>query len=203
MPSQGATQNEATVEQRFVRLFEEFLAELGAPRRSFTLESSLERDLGLGSLERVELLSRLETGFQVALRDAAVAEAATVGEVLRALLAAEGRPAPVRLEMPAAALLSPLAVPESAGNLLEALQLHARSHPQRPHVYLRQDEGELTLTYGRLAARACAVAAELRQRGVSPGDPVALMLPTSEDFFTSFLGVLLAHAVPEIGRAHV
>ncbi len=40
------------------------------------------------------------------------------------------------------------------------------------------------------------VAADLAQRGIGRGDTVALMLPTSRDFFLAFAGTLLAGATP-------
>ncbi|TIU65843.1 MAG: fatty acyl-AMP ligase, partial [Mesorhizobium sp.] len=40
------------------------------------------------------------------------------------------------------------------------------------------------------------VAAGLISRNVEPGDRVALMLPTSLDFFSAFFGILYAGAVP-------
>src|SRR5262249_26254054 len=69
--------------------------------------------------------------------------------------------------------------------------------PQRPHIFLRSDDGaEQTITYGDLAGRASTVRADLERRGIGAGDRVALMLPTGEDFFYSFIGVLLAQAIP-------
>lgn len=55
------------------------VAELGgaAAGRSAELDDSLERDFGLGSLERVELLVRLEHAFGIRLADEVMAEAAT------------------------------------------------------------------------------------------------------------------------------
>ncbi len=196
-----ALPTEAAVEQAVAALLRSFLAELG-PARRFTLQSSLERDLGLGSLERVELLARLETEFGMRLPDAIAAEADTVGDLVRAVAEAEGHPAeghPAEAQ-PGAAAAGPLgaaAVPETAGNLLEALYAHCAADAERVHLYLRREDGaEQALTYGAVAARACQVAAELRRRGIGAGDRVAIMLPTGEDFFFSFLGVLAAQAIP-------
>ena len=52
--------------------------------------SLLDRDLGLGSLERVELLARLETEFGVRLPDRVAAEANTPEDLTRAILGAPG-----------------------------------------------------------------------------------------------------------------
>jgi len=56
------------------------------------LDQSLERELGLGSLERVELSVRLEQAFGVQLPDAAVMEAESARDLVRAL--ARAAPAP-------------------------------------------------------------------------------------------------------------
>jgi fatty-acyl-CoA synthase len=45
-------------------------------------------------------------------------------------------------------------------------------------------------------ARALATCGRLQARGVAPGDRVALVFPTSIEFFDAFFGVLLAGAVP-------
>lgn len=47
--------------------------------------SHLDRDLGLGSLERVELLTRLENAFSVRLPDVLAAEANTPEELIQAV----------------------------------------------------------------------------------------------------------------------
>src|SRR5271165_4715307 len=68
------------------------LEELGSHGALETLStnSNLDRDLGLGSLERVELLARLETAFGVRLPDQVVAEANTPEDLAKALLIAPG-----------------------------------------------------------------------------------------------------------------
>ena len=52
--------------------------------------SQLDRDLGIGSLERVELLARLETAFGVRLPDRTVAEANTPEDLAKAVRTARG-----------------------------------------------------------------------------------------------------------------
>ncbi|MBI3667677.1 MAG: AMP-binding protein [Acidobacteria bacterium] len=199
MPRPHAIGSPAEVEQRLLLLLQGFLAELGSRHAAsaLALGSSLDRDLALGSLERVELLSRLESEFGISLPDATIAEAETVEDLLRAIFQAEGRPAPEQFEVSPVLLSYPLPSLESAANLLEALHIHSQVNPQRPHVYLRQEDGsEFTITYGELEARAAVTARELERRGIGPGDRVALMLPTGADFFYCFMGVLLARAIP-------
>ena len=66
-------------------MLEALLAELGGPRAGsrVALDDSLERDLGLGSLERVELLVRIERAIGVRLPDAVVAEATSAARPRR------------------------------------------------------------------------------------------------------------------------
>jgi acyl-CoA synthetase (AMP-forming)/AMP-acid ligase II len=52
------------------------------------------------------------------------------------------------------------------------------------------------LTAGRLHATSLRYAGALRARGIGPGDKVVLVLPTSEEFFFAFFGVLALGAVP-------
>ena len=78
------------------------------------------------------------------------------------------------------------------------LEWHAARHPDRQHLTVLQDEATIlgTLTYGELASRARKLARGLIARDVVPGDRVALMLPTSIDFFIAFFGILYAGAIP-------
>ena len=59
----------AATEERVLEIVRELALELGSSRavRAVSPVASLERDIGLGSLERVELLVRLEAAFGRAL----------------------------------------------------------------------------------------------------------------------------------------
>jgi 1-acyl-sn-glycerol-3-phosphate acyltransferase len=162
-----------------------------------SLSSHLERDLGIDSLARTELISRLERAFGTRLSISLAGEAASVGDLLHALEQAgptgagvDSRPLPA----PAAAI-SP---PTGQQTLLEVLEWHLGEHADRPHVTVLEDDATATgsLTYGQLARLARAIAAGLIRRDIMPGDRIALMLPTGTDFFTCFFGILYAGAVP-------
>jgi 1-acyl-sn-glycerol-3-phosphate acyltransferase len=88
--------------------------------------------------------------------------------------------------------------PSEARTLVEVLEWHVAHHPDRVHVTLFDDTLATlgTLTYGELAAAGRRVAAGLIERDIVPGDRVALMLPTSLEFFIAFFGILYAGAVP-------
>src|SRR5262249_49246758 len=73
-------------ERRVIEIVEALLAELGAgARRPVAPQASLDRDLGIGSLERVELLLRLEQEFGIRLPDAVMAEAGSPRDLARAI----------------------------------------------------------------------------------------------------------------------
>ena len=59
-------------------------------------------------------------------------------------------------------------------------------HADRPAVVL----GDMTLTYTQVWAAARQYAAVLRDRGVGPGDKVALLLPNTPHFPIAYFGVL-------------
>ncbi len=161
-----------------------------------SLSSRLERDLGIDSLGRTELILRLERGFSVHLPINLVGAANTVGDLLGALQQAVptgARPAPMTPSRPMAAVRAAT----EARTLLDVLQQHVAEHADRTHVtVLEDDEIVGTLTYGELDRAARAIAAGLVARDIVPGDRVALMLPTGLDFFTAFFGILFAGAVP-------
>jgi len=171
--------------------------------------SHLDRELGLGSLERIELLSRLETEFAVRLPDRAASEANTPADLARAILDAPG--ANSSEEKVSSALRASVAVQTlyreaaqtgvfAAQTLIDVLRFRAAHDAERAHLLISEDaEGgarELTLTFGELYAAAQRVATELARRGVPAGGRVAMMLPTSRAFFVSYAGILLAGAIP-------
>jgi len=184
------------VEQQVLDIVGDLVTEVGPRRAAVGLDDSLDRTLGLGSLERVELLVRLDAAFGVRLPDALMVAADTPRDLAAALLAAE----PQQPEPPAGPsppLPGGRVAPASVTTLVEALRWHADATPDRVHIYLREEDGhERPITYGALWARATAVAAGLRDRGTTPGDRVALMLRTEEAFFAAFFGALLAGGIP-------
>ena len=81
-----------TVRERVLEVIRVLLEELGSQGAlpMLALSSQLDRDLGLGSLERVELLARLETTFGVRLPDRVSSEANTPDDLVGAILEAPG-----------------------------------------------------------------------------------------------------------------
>jgi 1-acyl-sn-glycerol-3-phosphate acyltransferase len=186
------------VERRALEVVENLVRELGTlpVRGAVALGDVLDRDLGIGSLERVELFMRLEEAFGVRLGEAVMAEAETCRDVIDALLA--GEVAAVEAPpLPGPVTAAGRAAPASAKTLPEVLRWHAEREPERMHVLLRLEDGrEQPITYGALWFQAGAMARALRDRGVRAGESVALMLRTEPAFFCTFFGILLAGAVP-------
>jgi 1-acyl-sn-glycerol-3-phosphate acyltransferase len=174
-----------------------------APR--VEMGSSLERDLGLDSLGRAELVARVERAFGVSLPEQVLGEAETPADLLEALAAARGA-APsgagtaTATGFGTAADVSagaPLLAPVKAQTLVEVLEWHGTRHPERRHLLFYPGDGEpLPLTYGDLLRRSRRAAAGLRAAGVGRSQAVALMLPSGLDYFVAFCGTLLAGAVP-------
>jgi 1-acyl-sn-glycerol-3-phosphate acyltransferase len=164
------------------------------------LDSLLDRDLGLDSLARVELILRMERAFDVRLPEALLGEADTPRELLRAVLAGSPRTREALASLPRfrpAAVESGAAM--QAATLAEVLERQAGRHPDRDHIVFLGDDGEGAgehITYAALRDMSHRVAAGLMARGIGAGDAVAIMLPTSRDFFRAFMGIVLAGAVP-------
>ncbi len=159
------------------------------------LDSPLERDLGLDSLARVELLLRLGREFGVSLPEAALGEAETPRDLLKLLGHAAPAAAPsAAIELPHGAAIP---LPDAATTLVEVLEWYAARSPERTHVLL-YGEGEQAeaITYADLLAAARRIATGLVSRGLKPQQAVALMLPTGRDYLACFFGALLAGGIP-------
>jgi 1-acyl-sn-glycerol-3-phosphate acyltransferase len=212
--SPSAQLDRLDIQGRTLETIRQLLAELGSQGALEELArrggaAHLERDLGLGSLERVELMLRLGNACGVHLPDQVVAEADTVNDLIGAILQIEpeaassaGSSAAARYR-PAAIATQPASRPETARGLeaaetlTDVLRYRARTDPGQPHIFLCEEDGQTrTITCGELLERARAVGVALASKGLEPGGTVAIMLPTCADFFFSFFGVLLAGGIP-------
>ena len=162
-----------------------------------TLDSSLERELGLDSLARVELVLRLEREFEVSFPEQALASSETPRDLLRFLLASRGH-APQAADRTVASLAQSEGVrpPEHAQTLTEALEYYVERQPDRLTIFLYEDQGERQISYRDLWQGAMAYAAGLAASGLMPGQTVAIMLPTSKEYLFCFYGTLLAGGIP-------
>jgi 1-acyl-sn-glycerol-3-phosphate acyltransferase len=201
----------SAVRDRVLEVIRGLLTELGSQGALPMLHggSQLDRELGLGSLERVELLARLETAFNIRLPDRVASEANTPDDLARAILAAPGttvEDAETGSVLRASVTTQKLHREAAdkgvffAETLIEVLRHRAVHDAERAHLLITEDsdgeERSVTLTFGELYAAGQRCAAELARRGVPAGGRVALMLPTSRTFFVSYAGILLAGAIP-------
>ncbi|RJG00245.1 AMP-binding protein [Noviherbaspirillum sedimenti] len=185
---------------RLLALVRALAAELKPGAGDFSalgLDHRLERDFGLDSLARVELLARIEREMGARLGEAALA-AETPADLLRLIGDAPWPNVPLTSAVaPAPTPGNFVAPPAEFATLTAVLDWHVRHQGERIHIILLGEDGrEDAISYARLAAAARAVAAGLLARGAPPGSRVALMLPTGLDFFAAFYGVLQAGCVP-------
>lgn len=177
-------------------LLEEIQA--GSAPQIINLDSSLENDLGLDSLARVELLARIERHFGLSLPESLFAEAETPRDLLHELNKATSyKPPSKSIPISPRDVDSDIILPVQAQTLVDVLDWHVQSHPDRKHIQFHSDtdDGPL-LSYQQLFDGAKDLASGLQGLGVDPGQTVAIMLPTSEEYFYAFYGVLLAGAIP-------
>lgn len=164
---------------------------------SLHLDSQLDQELGLDSLTRAEFFARIESRLGTTLPQHAYADIATPRDLLAEIL---------RLVTPArnpAKDISRIHLdrtdtsPSSAKTLIEVLDWHLQTHPDRTHIQLLlADEAPGKISYRELCEHAQQIAAGLQQDGLKPRQCVAIMLPTSRDYFFTFFGILIAGGIP-------
>jgi 1-acyl-sn-glycerol-3-phosphate acyltransferase len=164
-----------------------------------SLNSLLDREYGFDSLSRVELLLRIEQHFRVKLPEQLLALAETPGDLLYDLQNTSdiNNLSPVKT-VNSNSQPELTATPYNAQTLIEVLEWHVATHPQRTHIhlYLMGDEKAQEISYQDLYDGARSIAAGLRDANHMPGERVAIMLPTCREYLFSFYGVLMAGGVP-------
>ncbi len=170
------------------------------PQPRVALDSILDRDLGLDSLARMELLARIEKKLDIHLPEKVLTSAETPRDILRPLdqlqpsRRSEPFPKTDTIDIPIATFA---ANAEKAETLTELLRGYADAQPDQIHICIDEfKDREQTLTFGELFKGAQKIASGLQQHNLEPGETVAIMLPTSVDYFYSFFGILLAGCVP-------
>ncbi len=169
-----------------------------------TVATSLDRDLGLDSLSRVELMGRIERQLGIYLGEQVYTSVETVGDVLNAIRKAKGdvdsRAAFVNLDFSKMRLKQDVGdtlLPITAETLTEVLKFHAKTHGARTHMMIHEPgRTDVALSFNELYQGSLEIASGLKRHGIIAGDSVALMLTTGQDYFFSFLGAILAGGVP-------
>ncbi len=162
-----------------------------------SLDSTLQNDLGLDSLARVELLHRVEESFQIRLPDDTFASAVTLRDLLTVVERAGKEAISGERGAKDTAPVMPIQqAPDSSTTLIEVLQWHVERHPSVTAITIISADGEQPITYAALWQTALALCGALQARGIVAGEAIALMLPTGAEYFTAFFGVLLCGCVP-------
>ncbi|HKX42103.1 MAG TPA: AMP-binding protein, partial [Burkholderiaceae bacterium] len=74
----------------------------------------------------------------------------------------------------------------------ELLRRHASARPQKLAF---EDTSGAAVTYGQLEALSASLAGQLQDRGLEPGDAVAILLPNSVDWVLACLSIARAGCV--------
>jgi 1-acyl-sn-glycerol-3-phosphate acyltransferase len=167
-------------------------------------ETSLDRDLGLDSLSRLELMGRIERHFGVYLGEQTYTSVETLNDIIRAVSKAQAEQP--SLSLPSSGVMSDgrqasnhddRSAAINAKTLADIIRFHAEVHGARTHMMIHEPgKTDFGMSYSELYASSRRVAAGLRDRGAQKGDAVAIMLPTGRDYFYCFMGAILAGAVP-------
>ena len=105
-----------------------------------SLDSSFD-DLGIGSLELVELLLRVQDAFGVTLPPDLLARAETPRDLLRAVTRSPSRfDEDIGVVSPPATAAGSRA-PAGASTLIEALDWHVGATPERTHIRILDESG--------------------------------------------------------------
>ena len=178
-----------------VEVVEGISAELNPNQENpVVLTTHLEWDLGLGSIERHELLVRLERALGERLPSNGVFQAATVSDLLKLTPGAEVLQSEQNLSF-AEGEIPPH--PAHTTNLIEALLYQAEHQPTRQTLhFLEEGVPSCQWTYPDLLQACQKVAGGLNSLGIQPGERVGIMLPSGPDYLASFYGVLWIGAVP-------
>ena len=138
--------------------------------QSLGIDHSLERDYGLDSLSRAELVTRIESELGVSLEEAALSQAETPHDLLRAIVAAPASASTAFVPEPARDDARIEYPPASLATLVDVLDWHAERHGERLLVTIesrarRDDAAQLCTAAHRRARGGCGPGrARLRRR---------------------------------------
>lgn len=182
------------IEAKLLSIVRDMLISLDRKRaaESLSLDSRITQDLGIDSLGRVELFHQVEDQFGIYLPETLLGEAETIHDIAKTLETADySRELITHFEPQDFTKIS--VDPTKCQSLVEVLVKRGQQESSRVHIYYQDEQGkEHPITYGMLLENASKVAASFHQLGLKPGETVAIMLPTSPDFFYTFMGALLA-----------
>src|SRR5262245_16054921 len=186
MPDSPPPHSPSPLEKKLLSIIQAFLLDLGNERaiRSLAYHASLDKDLGLGSIERVELLVQIEKKLNIQLPERLLLEANTVAQLVSMIektSTANRQPINLREEKTEERKqLPPIETSIVSGlsdikTLTEVLEIYAKADPERPHIYLHTEEGEEQIVrYGQFFHAASICAYGLLESGIQPHDAIAI-----------------------------
>ena len=185
------------LETQIVEIVRQLLVEQGKDRasKSITPKSSFQNDLGLSSLDLVELVVRCETRLDIEIPEEIAEQADTAAGWAKAIQEGSEQStakSAYRITPPSQ---DPVALPVQAQTIVDVLRWHAEAAHGRVHVHLIHEGDGRALTCDQLLTSASQVGRGLVSLGLVRNDPVAILLPTGVDFFDAFLGVMLAGGI--------
>lgn len=187
------------VENELVAITRQLLSEAGESYKpEIKLNVSLQQQLGIDSLGRAELFQRIEKAFSVRLPDRLLMESETLGDIAAYLLQADSQINQSSLRTVVTSHGNHAGIdPAQADTLIDVLLLYAENVPDKGHIFFQNEDGhEEIITYKQLLTSALCVAEGLQQLGLKESETVAIMQPTSPQFFYAFFGALLAGGIP-------
>jgi len=194
----AASTQPVSLERQICEIVRELLLEQGKERAAanVTPKSSFQNDLGISSLDLVEIVVRCEARLDIEVPDEIAEQADTPAGWAKAIREGSEKSAArsvYRISPPGG---EPVALPAAASNLVDVLRWHSEAAHGRVHIHLIEDGSGQGITCDRLLDGASRVARGLISLGLVRNDTVAILLPTGLDFFESFFGVQLAGGVP-------
>src|SRR3989338_1380428 len=82
--------------------------------------------------------------------------------------------------------------------LLEVLKRHHKNAPQEIFCRFVTGNNIEDISYGKLVQESAKYSLHYRKNGVASGDPVLIILKHSPHLFYSFIGAMMAGAIPSI-----
>lgn len=197
-PPAAAPAGAPALDLQIVEIVRELLVEQGKDRaaKTITAKSSFQNDLGLSSLDLVELVVRCETRLDIEVPEEIAEQADTAAGWAKAIKEGSEQSAAksaYRISPPSP---DPVALPTGARTLVDVLRWHAAAAHGRVHVHLIHEGDGRGITCDQLLTSASQVGRGLVALGLVRNDPVAILLPSGADFFDAFLGVVLSGGIP-------
>ncbi len=186
------------LETQIVGIVRELLVEQGKERaaNSITTKSSFQHDLGLSSLDLVELVVRCETRLDIEVPEEIAEQADTPAGWAKAIEQGSEQNTAQSAYRIAPPSHDPVALPVNAHTLVDVLRWHAAAAHGRVHIHLIHEGDGRAITCDQLLSSASQAGRGLVSLGLVRNDPVAILLPTGADFFDAFFGVMLAGGIP-------